>query len=249
MQSGDMEPKSNNRIVTSAAEIEHILNLARSHRWTFSYIVSSTRRQTSHTTELVSVKREAGTLVVGSEVKYSGLTTNTPVTFRAQSGGISMQFETHLIGVPGNELAKRLFIECQIRYPDKVSFTQMRKAMRVDCHDRDDMQVLLFADDKSLHGNVADISETGIKIRFEGNLSYQFKESRMVTDCQLRLPDNALLEARVKVLGFFYDRQTDISYLRCHFLELQDDRQIKLQQLVDTVCAELEPAELDRQAL
>ncbi len=235
-----MESKNGNRTINSASEIEYLLALAQSHRWAFSYVVSSTRRQTSHTTELVNIDPQAGVMVVGSEVKYSGLTANTPVLFRAQSGGISMQFETELIGSEGNALANRLFTECQIRYPREIRFTQMRKAMRVDCHNRDDLQVLLFAEEKTLHGHVADISETGVKIRFEGNLSYQFKDSRMVTDCQLRLPDGCLLEARVKVLGFVYDKQTDISYLRCYFLEIQEDRQIKLQQLIDATQGEYE---------
>lgn len=237
-----MESIRNSRDITSAVEIQDILNLARSHRWSFSYVVSSERRQTSHTTEIVSIDSQAGIIVVGSEVKYSGLIANVPVLFRAQSGGISLQFETQLIGVEGNALANRLFIECQLRYPKEIRFAQMRKAIRINCNDIDDIQVTLFADETTLNGEVADISETGAKICFEGNLSYRFQDSRMVTDCHLRLPDGALLDVRVKILGFIYDKQTDISYLRCYFLEILDDRQIKLKALINRAQFGLLPA-------
>lgn len=241
-----MESIRNSRNVRSAVEILDILNLARSHRWSFSYLVCSERRQTSHTTEIVSIDSQAGIIVVGSEVKYSGLTANVPVIFRAQSGGISLQFETQLIGIEGNALASRLFIECRLRYPKEIRFAQMRKAIRISCRDLDDIQVTLFADGTTLNGEIADISETGAKIRFEGNLSYQFQESRMVTDCHMRLPDGAFLNLRVKILGFIYDKQTDVSYLRCYFLEIKEDRHIKLREFISRAQIGLLPAAIAR---
>jgi len=241
-----MESISSSRMINSAVEILDILKLAQSHRWSFSYLVSSERRQTSHTTEIVSIDSQAGIIVVGSEVKYSGLAANTPVIFRAQSGGISLQFETKLIGVEGNALANRLFVECQVHYPTEIRFAQMRKAMRIDCNTIDDILVTLFADETTLNGEVADISETGVKICFEGNLSYRFQDSRMVTDCHLRLPDGSILDARVKILGFAYDKQADISYLRCYFLEIQEDRQLKLQQLISDAQAGVLPVSFYR---
>lgn len=237
-----MESISSSRMINSAVEILDILNLAKSHRWSFSYLVSSERRQTSHTTEIVSTDSQAGIVVVGSEVKYSGLAANTPVIFRAQNGGISLQFETQLIGMDENVLANRLFIQCQIRYPEEIRFAQMRRASRIDCHAIDDILVTLFAGETTLNGEVVDISETGAKIRFEGNLSYRFQDSRMVTDCHLRLPYGTVLDARVKILGFVYDKQTDISYLRCYFLEIRKDRKIKLQQLISCAQAGVQPA-------
>ena len=241
-----MESIGGSRMINSAVEILGILKLAQSHRWSFSYLVSSERRQTSHTTEIVSIDSQAGIIVVGSEVKYSGLVANTPVIFRAQSGGISLQFETQLIGVEGNALANRLFVECQIRYPKEIRFAQMRKAMRIDCNAVGDILVTLFADETTLNGKVRDISETGVKICFEGNLSYRFQDSRMVTDCHLRLPDGSILDARVKILGFAYDKQADISYLRCYFLEIREDRQLKLQQLISDAQAGVLPASFYR---
>lgn len=218
--------------ISKVEEIEAILDLACSHRWNFSYMVASERRQASHTTELVSFNTGAGSITVGSEVKYSGLQPGTPVVFRAQSGGIGIQFETEMLGVGGNALSNRLFSECRIRFPDTVRFTQLRKAVRVDCDDMDDIRVTLFANATRLQGMVADLSTTGTKIRFAGNLTYQFKQSRMVTDCRMRLPDGSVLEARVKVLGFFFDKDQGISYLRCYFLEIREEKELVLADLI-----------------
>jgi c-di-GMP-binding flagellar brake protein YcgR len=229
-----MQADANGRAkeIGSIEEIEAILNLACSHRWNFSYMVASERRQSSHTTELVAVNARAGTITVGSEVKYSGLQAQQKVVFRAQSGGISIQFETEMLGSGGNALSNRLFSECRIKMPEVIRFNQLRKSIRVDCNDLDDIRVTLFANATRLQGLVADLSTTGTKIRFSGNLTYQFKQSRMVTDCRLRLPDGSVLEARVKVLGFFYDKEQDISYLRCYFLEIREDNELMLADLI-----------------
>lgn len=224
--------------IADGAEIAAILRLAQRHRWNLSYTVASERRHASHSTELVAVNPEARSITVGSEVKYSGLQPDMPVTFRAQSGGISLQFDSEMIGVGGNALSNRLFSECRFRFPEAMKFAQLRKAIRVDCDDLEDIAVTVFANGNRLQGKVADLSTTGTKIRFQGNLSYQFKNSRIVTDCRMRLPDGALLEARVKLLGFFYDRKLDVSYLRCYFLEIREDKELLLDDLIRAALAE-----------
>jgi c-di-GMP-binding flagellar brake protein YcgR len=224
--------------IADVTEIGALLRLAHRHRWNFSYTVESERRHASHNTELVAVNSEGRTMTVGSEVKYSGLQPEMPVTFRAQSGGISLQFDSEMIGVGGNALSNRLFSECRFRFPEAVKFTQLRKAIRVDCESIDDISVTVFANGTRLQGKVADLSTTGTKIRFQGNLSYQFKNSRIVTDCRMRLPDGAVLEARVKLLGFFYDRKLDISFLRCYFLEIREDREVLLEELIQAALAD-----------
>lgn len=227
------ESGSSSRDIRDPAEIESILELAKSHRWNFSYMVSSERRQSSHTTELVNVNARAGSLTVGSEVKYSGLEADVPVTFRAQSGGISVQFESAMIGVRGNALSNRLFSECRILFPESMKFTQLRKAIRVEAKDLDDIQVTVFANGLRLQGSVADLSTTGTKIRFEGNLTYQFQKSRIITDCRMSLPDGSAVEARVKVLGFVFDREKNVSYLRCYFLEIREEKELLLSELIE----------------
>jgi len=224
--------------IADVTEVDAILQLALRHRWNFSYTVASERRQASHSTELVAVNTKASTITVGSEVKYSGLQPEMPVTFRAQNGGISLQFDSEMLGVGGNALSNRLFSECRFRFPEAIKFAQLRKAIRVDCDSLDEIGVTVFANGTRLQGKVADLSTTGTKIRFQGNLSYQFKNSRIVTDCRMLLPDGSILEARVKLLGFFYDRRQDVSFLRCYFLEIREDKELLLEDLISSALSD-----------
>lgn len=171
-------------------------------------------------------------------MKYSGLEANVTTDFRSQSGGISLEFESQLLG-GDDSLSSRLFSECRIRYPERMRFNQLRHAVRIDCNSIDDILVSLFTEQLKLQGKVQDISTTGVKIRFEGNLSYQFNDSRMVTDCRMRLPDGSLIGIRLKVLGFFYDPAEDISYIRCYFLEIREDKEMQLKELINSALQNL----------
>lgn len=239
-EGGKMEsPSNSNQDITNPSEIAEILRVAKSHRWALSYSVTTGSRVTSHSTELVEVNPGSHSITVSSEVKYSGLEPGFPVTFRAQSGGISLQFDSRLIGGSGNALADRLFSECQIAWPERIRFNQLRKAVRVDCDNLDDISVTLFTNELRLQGKVKDLSATGVKIRFAGNLSYQFKQSRIVTDCRMRMPDGEILEARLKVLGFTYDPEQDISYIRCFFLEIHEDHELKIEDLINSALMQM----------
>ncbi len=223
--------KRKNLILDDPAELREVFRVAHSHRWPITYSVTTGQRVSSHTTELLKVEPTKGTLTVSSEMKYSGLQPSVPTGFRSQSGGIVIEFESQLLG-GNNTLSDRLFSECRIRYPATIKFSQLRNAVRIDCNSMDEILVTLFTEQLRLQGKVQDISATGVKIRFSGNLSYQFKHSRIVTDCHMRLPDGTIVEARLKVLGFTYDQDQDISYIRCYFLAIKEDEEMKLEELM-----------------
>lgn len=231
-------PSKRNQELTNPAEIGEVLRVAHTHRWPLIYSVKGGQRTSSHTAELLKVEPQKGTLTLSSDVKYSGLEPNTTIDFRSQSGGISLEFESQLLG-GDDSLSSRLFSECRIRYPERMRFNQLRHAVRIDCNNIDDILVSLFTEQLKLQGKVQDISTTGVKIRFEGNLSYQFNDSRMVTDCRMRLPDGSLLGARLKVLGFFYDPAEDVSFIRCYFLEIHEDKEMKLKELINSALANI----------
>lgn len=235
--------QSRNQELEHPAEIGEVLRVANSHRWPLIYSVKNGQRTSSHTAELLKVEPQKGTLTLSSDVKYSGLEPNIETEFRSQSGGINLEFSSSLLDSDGS-LSNRLFSECRIRYPQKMRFNQLRHAVRIDCNSIDDILVSLFTDQVKLQGKVQDISTTGAKIRFEGNLSYQFKDSRMVTDCRMRLPDGAIVAARLKVLGFFYDPDTDRSYIRSYFLEIREDKEVKLRELIESALLNLPNSKL-----
>ncbi len=239
IQQGTMDtPSKRNQELDNPAEIGEVLRVAHSHRWPLIYSVYSGQRTSSHTAEILKVEPEKGTLTLSSDVKYSGLVPNITTDFRSQSGGISLEFESSLLG-GDDSLSSRLFSECRIRYPERMRFNQLRHAVRIDCNSIDDILVSLFTEEVKLQGKVQDISTTGVKIRFQGNLSYQFNDSRMVTDCRMRLPDGSLMGARLKVLGFFYDPAEDISFIRCYFLEIREDEELHLKELIESAIQNL----------
>ncbi len=59
----------------------------------------------------------------------------------------------------------------------------------------------------------------------------------------MRLPDDTVIEARLKVLGFFYDRDRDVSYIRGYFLEIRDENELKLEELINAALVSL-PAQI-----
>lgn len=224
---------ANSKEITDPADIAEIFRVAHSHRWPMNYSVMSGQRLTSHSTELVKVEPNKGSITVSSEVKYSGVKPATPVTFRSRSGGICLEFESELIG-GSDSLADRLFSECRFKYPDRIQFQQQRSAVRVDCNGIEDILITLFSEHAQLHGKAHDISRTGVKIRLEGNLGNEFQRSRIVSDCQMRLPDGSIMKARLKVLGFSYDEKQNLSFIRCYFLEIHEEKELKLEELINT---------------
>jgi PAS domain S-box-containing protein len=84
-----------------------------------------------------------------------------------------------------------------------------------------------------LGGLVKDLSTTGAKISFRGNLKYQFKASQIISDCKMMLPDESNIDTRIKALGFVYNQEKDASYIRCQFLEMSDDSSLLIKDLID----------------
>jgi len=232
--------KGNSKQITDSAEIAEVLGIVKTHQWPLSYSVAAGARRVTQNTEISKIDTEKGSITVGSEVKYSEISPDETITFRAQSGGITIRFDTNLMQIGGNPLANRLFSECRKLFPRTLTYTQLRRAIRINCVDLDHIPVTFFADDGNrLEGEVADISATGAKLKFTGTLSEYFANSRSVSDCRLRLPDSNVVEVRVKILGVIQDDANGISFVRCYFLEMQEDHELKLEELITTTLRKL----------
>ncbi len=148
---------------------------------------------------------------------------------RANSGGMSMVFKTGFISAATNFT----HTECQLQTPRSLSFSQLRSAIRVNIKDVEDIPVVFHADSESIFtGKVSDLSECGAKIKFKGNHSSHLNHAHIVADCEMLLPDEAMVDSRVQVLGCMYDAEQDASFVRCQFLELHDNSKLQLHQLI-----------------
>lgn len=231
------------RQISDQQEISDLLLVAQLYRWIFSYALVDSENIVSHTTELVGIDADAGTLTVSSEVKYSGIQPGEPITFRAQSGGINIRFQSKIIQVGGNVLSMRLFSDCRVEFPESITVNQLRGAVRVNFMNLTNIPVTYLTENGThLKGVVQDLSTSGAKIKFKGNLKYQFKDSRIISDCQMMLPDESSIKSRIKVLGFIYDPKNDVSYIRCQFLEMDHDAALRIKELISK---SLESANVD----
>lgn len=229
------------REILDGAEIQEILNSALIHEWSFSYLSMVRNHLNSHSTKLYGVDPEVGTITVSADIldALAESSTNT-VFFRARSGGISVVFKSALI-MPADTttfIKKPKF--CEFEFPETLQYSQQRKAIRINLKDRQDIPVTLFVNlGVRYQGKVVDISETGTKIVFEGNLANQLEGSEIITDCQMLMPDESCIENRVRVLGVNFDEKSNQSYLRCEYVETNMSSEAQIKKLISDAINDL----------
>ena len=223
----------NNREITDREEILEILESALTHVWNFSYSTMVKNHLTSHTARLLDVNLQTNKITVDIEALKSSHSTIDTLVFRAQNGGISVIFKSKFLQWGSNGFSSVNASECQFELPELVRFSQLRNAIRINLTDLQDIPVTFFAKKGvRLQGKVADISATGAKIKFAGDFSTHVDDSRLIADCQMLLPNESRVEAQAQVLGVVYDREQDISYVRCHYVEMKPDDQLQLKRLI-----------------
>jgi c-di-GMP-binding flagellar brake protein YcgR len=224
------DSRRSGRVVDNKQEIASILGVARTHGWSFSFSISGKAGETPYRTEIARIDPALEFVAFGSEVNTLNARLSKGLRFRTQNAGISIQFESQIIVGPKNSG------ECLVKLPDQLLYSQKRQAIRVNFANLETIPVTLFTgNNEHINGTVEDISASGVKARFPGYLVEHFQASRMITDCGLRLPDDTELQGRVQVLGTLYDFEKDISYVRCCFLRLQDDGELKISELINNI--------------
>lgn len=240
------KPTNNSRTLVRSDEIAEVLEIAQKHRWHLTYSAMAGSRRVSQTTELLDVNLQKLALVFNSEMKYTGIKPGETISFRAQSGGITLAFESQLQLVGSNSLSNKLFAECRVEFPKTVIYTQLRQAVRINCENIEKIPVTFFdGSGNHLDGEVADISAGGVKVKMMGDLSSQFKPTQTISDCRLRFPDGSVIELRVKILGVMYDKKQNISFARCCFLEIKEDIEVMLEETIFSMLQKNKELETD----
>ncbi len=218
-----------NRDITEKGEIEECLELALKFHWRLTYLVMIDNHVESHEVELTAVNETPGTFTLLGEFPITEFDQEKSLHFRAASGGMSFVFKSEL------EECTAFFTrsECQFQIPDTIRFTQLRSAIRINFTDTEEIPVSFHASaERAFSGKVVDLSETGAKIKFEGNVTEYMGHSDIVADCQLLLPTGAVVDSNVQVLGCLYDPDQDTSYVRCRFLQLHVNSELQLRALI-----------------
>ncbi|MDA1372553.1 MAG: PilZ domain-containing protein [Proteobacteria bacterium] len=225
----------NNREITDREEILEILEAALIHAWNFSYATMVKNHLTSQTAKLLEVKSQATKITVDIAALKASHSPIDTLVFRAQNGGMSVIFKSKFLQWGNNGFSTQHASECQFEFPELVRFSQLRNAIRINLTNLHDIPVTFFAKKGvRLQGKVVDISATGAKIKFEGDFSTHVDDSRLIADCQMLLPNESRIEAQAQVLGVVYDKEQDISYVRCQYVEMKPDDQLQLKRLIST---------------
>lgn len=241
-----MEASNNSREIRDRSEIHDVLIAALLHQWPFSYLTMVRNHLSSHATRLFSINPESDSITVSGDV-LDALThsmTNR-VYFHVRSGGLSIVFtSTLLLPTDGKSLLGKPKY-CKFEFPHSLRLSQKRKALRINLSDRHEIPVTLFLNlNVRHHGRVVDISETGAKIMFEGNLAGQLEGSEVISDCQMLLPDSSYIESRIRVLGVIYNPERNISYLRCQYVKNDLNSEAKIKQVISAELSRMSKTEL-----
>ncbi|MEQ8952721.1 MAG: hypothetical protein RL120_01210, partial [Gammaproteobacteria bacterium] len=166
-----------NRDITEQGEVVECLEIALKYHWRLTYLVMIDNHVESHEVELTAVNEVPGTFTVLGEFPITEFDQEKVLHFRAASGGMSFVFKSEL----QNCTAFFTRSECQFDLPESIRFTQLRSAIRINFSNIHDIPVSFHASpERVFSGKVMDLSETGAKIRFEGNVSDHLGRSEIV---------------------------------------------------------------------
>lgn len=226
---------------TDADEIGDFLQLAFLQKWQFSCMQMIRNHLSSEEVTVLDVNVFDHNFIVDSEVLTVATQEAHSVTFRAQSGGLTLLFNA----APKPSNLDPSVCECKFEFPRKLRFTQLRKAVRINFRNKPEVKVNLFAREGGrFDGQLMDLSTTGAKIQLLGDLRNQLEPAQPIDDCQLLLPDGELLDLRALIRGIAYDRERGVSVLRCEFEGLSGEDVIQLQSLINEATHSTDEVEL-----
>ena len=217
------------REITEPSEINDVLEQARNFDWIFDFLVLTGSKVSSIPAEIVSFDEASSALTMLGDFSKLNNGKKSKAYFRATNGGLSIVFQS-MLKDSSEVLTGRL---CNFRAPTSIRFSQQRSAVRIAFNKEQSIPVSFYANaDNFFTGKVVDLSETGAKIKFIGNILEHTNLAEIIADCRLKLPCEMIIESRVQVLGTVYDEATDISYVRCKFLQLHDNSELQLKQFI-----------------
>jgi hypothetical protein len=162
--------------ITHRKEVIQLLKMAISQKRAFSYVKTLGKKVSSQALELVGVKANEGVFTVGFEPGISQIQTSGPLMFRAQSGGVSIIFQSALNISPEQDPLSNTSSLHHFDLPYKIAYTQLRKTVRVNLEAMTEVPVVLYLVNGALiEGSVIDISTDGAKFKVNQDLGQELQ--------------------------------------------------------------------------
>lgn len=218
--------------LTHRQEIVQLLKMSIEQQWQYSYVTKIRNRVSTHSLRLVSINTQEASFCVESEAMDATALKGMAVMFRAQSGGVSIVFQSQIVDDTDPDSHDSSLFNFGLPY--KIACTQLRKTVRVNLEARGEVPVILYLTSGAmLEGTVMDISTSGAKFRVNKNLGNQLRNLQIVDACKITLTDDLVLQCGVQLIGMINDEEASISFLRSQFVHMKNEDADKLEAFIN----------------
>ncbi|MEX0964246.1 MAG: PilZ domain-containing protein [Pseudohongiellaceae bacterium] len=227
--------------ITLRKDVIQLLKMAISQKWEFSYVTTAKKKVTSRALELVAVTANEGTFSVGRELGIADLDLSEPLMFRAQSGGVSIIFQSRINEAQVHDPIIKSSSLYHFDLPYKIACTQLRKTVRVNLEAISEVPVVLYLVNGALiEGTVIDISTAGAKFKVEKDLGKELHDPQVLDACKISLPNELALQTGAQLIGMVNDAESGTSYLRCQFVHMRTQDEEKLDGFISGMLQQIE---------
>ncbi len=230
--------------ITLRKEIVQILKMALTQNWALSYVTTVKNRVSSQPLQFVSVNAQEGTFCVGFDPVISQMDTSDSLMFRAQNGGVSIIYQSRLLEFPGDPSLTKISSLHHFELPYKIACTQLRKTIRVNLESVAKVPVTLYLVNGALiEGVVMDISTSGVKLIVSQDLGQESNDLQIVDACKISLPNGQALQTAAQLIGMINDEESNISFLRCEFVQMRSQDEEMLDGFINDMLREVESSD------
>lgn len=227
--------------ITHRKEVIQLLKMAISQKWAFSYVRTQGKKINSLALELVGVKANEGVFTVGRESSISQMEASDPLMFRAQSGGVSIIFQSRLNLSPEEDPLSKTSSLHHFDLPYKIACTQLRKTVRVNLEAIAEVPVVLYLVSGALiEGTVIDISTAGAKFKVNQDLGQELRDPQVLDACKISLPNGQTLQTGAHLIGMVNDAESGTSYLRTQFVHMRTQEEEMLDGFISDMLRQIE---------
>jgi c-di-GMP-binding flagellar brake protein YcgR len=226
--------------ISHRKEIIQLLKMAISQKWAFSFVRAEGKKVSTQGLELVGVKADDGTFSVGYESIIAELDSSKPLMFRAQSGGVSIIFQSFIRVSSEDEPVTKTSLQ-HFELPYKIACTQLRKTVRVNLEAIAEVPVVLYLMNGALiEGTVIDISTSGAKFKVTKDLTKELRDPEILDACKVSLPNDEALQSGAQLIGMVNDPDSGTSYLRCQFVHMRPQDEEMLDGFINDMLRQIE---------
>ncbi len=227
--------------ISHRKEIIQLLKMVISQKWAVSYVRTVGKKITSQPINLVGVKADEGALTIAYDSGIAEMKSSQPLMFRAQSGGVSIIFQSPLRESHDEDTVTKASALHYFELPYKVACTQLRKTVRVNLEAIAEVPVVLYLVNGALiEGTVIDISTAGAKFKVNQDLGKELRDPQVLDACKISLPNDAALQSGAQLIGMVNDADSGTSYLRCQFVHMRTQDEEMLDGFINDMLRQIE---------